>query len=106
MDPQYRIEMFGGLRVRRRSQLITRFPTYKTGALLAYLAYHKHHSHPREVLTELFWPDTLPEAGRQSLSRALSSLRHQLEPPGVPAGSVLLADRATLQVNPDAISTD
>jgi predicted ATPase/DNA-binding SARP family transcriptional activator len=106
MYPQCRIEMFGGLRIRRRSQLITRFPTYKTGALLAYLAYYKHHSHPREVLIEMFWPDTFPEAGRQSLSRALSSLRHQLEPPGMPAGSVLLADRTTLQVSPDAISTD
>src|SRR5579871_739894 len=106
MNALCRIELLGSLRIRRSSQTITRFPTYKTGALLAYLAYYGLTSHPREVLIELLWPDVAPEAGRQSLSQALSSLRHQLEPPGVPAGSILVADRATVQLHSDSITLD
>nr|CAA9265327.1 hypothetical protein AVDCRST_MAG63-2647 [uncultured Armatimonadetes bacterium] len=37
---------------------------------------------------------------------ALSSLRHQLEPPGVPGGTVLQADRFSVRLNPDAVSAD
>src|SRR5262249_26506550 len=54
----------------------------------------------------LLWPASPPHAGRQSLSQALSSLRHLLEPPGLPAGAVLIADRASVRLNPDALVTD
>jgi class 3 adenylate cyclase len=37
---------------------------------------------------------------------ALSSLRHQLEPPGVPQGAVLIADRNSVKLNPAAVTTD
>jgi predicted ATPase/DNA-binding SARP family transcriptional activator len=100
------IQLLGALCIRQQERQISRFNTHKTGALLAYLAYHIRHAHPREVLIELLWPDRVPQAGRGSLSMALSSLRHQLEPPGVPAGAVLLADRFTVQLNPDAVTTD
>jgi DNA-binding SARP family transcriptional activator len=39
-------------------------------------------------------------AGRDNLSTTLSSLRRQLEPAGVPAGSVLVADRQDVGLNP------
>ena len=101
-----RVEMLGGLRVVQAGRVITRFRTYKTGALLAYLAYFSR-PHPREALIEMLWPDCEPDAGRNSLSKALSSLRNQVEPPGVaPAGSVIVADRAFVGLNPDALSTD
>src|SRR5689334_18626104 len=96
MEARCRIELLGGLRVWQGERAITRFRTQKTGAVLAYLAYYLPRPHPREVLIELFWPESTPEAGRQSLSMALSSLRHQLEPPGIPANTILLADRLTL----------
>ncbi|HLV79648.1 MAG TPA: hypothetical protein VKT32_05175 [Chthonomonadaceae bacterium] len=54
----------------------------------------------------MLWSACGPNAGRDSLSTSLSSLRHQLEPPGVPTGAVLLADRATVQMNPEAVLTD
>jgi predicted ATPase/DNA-binding SARP family transcriptional activator len=101
-----RIEMFGGLRVRQDARVITRFRTQKAAALLAYLAYYHHQSHPREVLIALLWPDMEPDAGRNNLSTILSSLRHQLEPPGTPAGAVIVADRLTLGLNAEAITTD
>jgi len=46
------------------------------------------------------------EAGRNSLSVALSSLRSQLEGPATPAGAAIIADRASVRANPNAITTD
>jgi len=101
-----RVHLLGGLRVQQDNRSITRFRTYKTGALLAYLAFYRTRTHPREILIDLFWPDAAPERGRNSLSIALSSIRHQIEPPGVPADAVLLADRFTVGLNPENVTTD
>lgn len=102
----WRIRLLGELRATRGDVAIERFRTQKTAALLAYLAYHRERSHPREQLIEMLWPEGKPEAGRNSLSHALSSLRHQLEPPGVASGSVLVASRTKVQLNPAAATTD
>src|SRR5579859_4950738 len=93
MNDPWRIQLFGALRARQGERLITRFRTQQTGALLAYLAYYRHQSHSRESLIERFWPDGEPEGRRHTLCNALSSLRNQLEPPGVLNGSVIIADR-------------
>jgi predicted ATPase/DNA-binding SARP family transcriptional activator len=106
MDSRWRIELFGGLRATQGEREITRFRTQKTGALLAYLAFYLDRKHPREVLFELLWPECVPDLGRQSLSMAISSLRHQLEPPGVPRGAVIVADRTSVGLNPAAVTTD
>ena len=105
MDVSWQIQLFGGLRAERGDRVLSRFSTYKTGALFAYLALYKHRAHPREALQELFWPDDIPEAGRNGLRVALSSLRRQLEPPGA-GGGVLLTDRSKVQLSPDAADTD
>jgi predicted ATPase/DNA-binding SARP family transcriptional activator len=106
MDQLWRIEMLGWLRVVQPDRIVSRFRTRKAGALLAYLAYHPHRSHPREQLIELLWPGSVPAVGRSNLRSELASLRRQLEPPGVPSGTVLVADRATLQLNRAACTTD
>ncbi len=106
MEPLCRIELLGGLRVWQGERLISRFRTHKVGALLAYLAYFPESPHSRETLMELLWPEAPPEAARNSLSNALSSLRHQLEPPGVPVGAVLQADRFQVGLRRAAIRTD
>jgi predicted ATPase len=106
VDVRCRIELLGGLRVVQGERVVTRFQTQKTASLLAYLAYHLRQNHPREVLIEMLWPETEPGVGRHRLSMALSSLRHQLEPPGAPGGTVLQADRFHIRLNPAAISTD
>lgn len=114
---RWKVYLFGGLRVepgRERTanetewfgHPITRFSTQKTASLLGYLAFYRENSHPREVLIEKFWPGDNLNAGRHSLSMALSSLRHQLEPPGVPAGAVIVADRQKVGLNPQAVTTD
>src|SRR5205823_4193341 len=91
---------------RRGQRTITRFRSRQTGALLAYLAFHRQRPHPREVLIELLWPGYDLDAGRNSLSTALSSLRHQLEPPGLPRGAVLVANWASVGLNLEAVTTD
>src|SRR5262249_34951087 len=40
------------------------------------------------------------------LKQEIASLRRQLEPPGIPAGAVLIADRFTLRLNPATVTTD
>jgi DNA-binding SARP family transcriptional activator len=89
----WRLELLGGLRAVHGEQVITRFRRHKTGALLAYLAYFRQRSHPHDELMEVLWPGCDPTAGRDRLSTCLSSLRHQLEPPDTPGGSVILAGR-------------
>lgn len=105
-DARWRIELLGGLRAVGAGGTLTRFRTQKTGALLAYLAYHREREHPREELTEVLWPEDDRDSSRHKLNVAVSSLRGQLEPPGVPDGSVLRTSRITVQLNPAAITTD
>jgi non-specific serine/threonine protein kinase len=100
------IRLLGGLKAERPDREITRFRTQKTGALLAYLAYHMARTHSREALIDMLWPDAPLDSGRNSLSIALSSLRHQLEPPGVPAGSVIVADRLSVGLHRASVQTD
>jgi predicted ATPase/class 3 adenylate cyclase len=106
MSTEWRIDLLGGLHARSGDRVVSRFYTQKIAALLAFLAYHLEKSHSRDALIDLLWPDADPKAGRNSLSVALSSLRNQLEPPGVPTGAVLIADRASVRLNPQMVSTD
>src|SRR5688572_14308629 len=112
MRHYWRIGLLGGLRAAwvgpplvTEPRVVERFPTRKTALLLAYLALHPR-PHSREALIDLCWPDSDLDAGRQSLSRALSSLRHVLEPPGVVGGCVIVTDRTSVSLRPDAVTSD
>src|SRR6266851_315320 len=129
METRWRVELLGGLRAVQADRVVSRFQTQKIGLLLAYLAYYPHRSHQREALMELLWPECDSHAGRNNLSVSLSWLRRQLEPPLVegselrvesPAdadpsdlspltsqrSTVIVADRASVRLNPEAITTD
>src|SRR5712692_1750307 len=106
MDQRWQIELLGWLRVVQADRVISRFRTRKAEALLAYLAYFRHRSHPREQLVELLQPEGVPSAGLRRLSVEITVLRRQLEPPGVPPGAVLIATRTAIQLNPEACVTD
>src|ERR1051326_5283858 len=106
MNTRLRIELLGRLRVTQGEHVISRFRARRTGALLAYLAYYLDRPHPRELLIDLLWPGSEPSTGRSNLRRELTSLRRQLEPPGVPASAVLVANRDTVQLSPAACTTD
>jgi hypothetical protein len=100
MQELWRISLFGGLKAERDGVTITRFRMQKTAALFAYLTLFLDRTHPREELTERFWPEGDVPAGHSSLRTALASLRRQFEPPGVPAGTVPLADAMNVRLNP------
>jgi DNA-binding SARP family transcriptional activator len=106
MDAPWRIQLLGGLHAERGERVVTRFRMQKAAALLAYLAYHRGRSHPREVLIELLWPECEVDVARHRLSVALSLLRQQLEPSGVAGGLVLVADHFSVGLHPDAVTTD
>jgi predicted ATPase/DNA-binding SARP family transcriptional activator len=113
MDAPWRFELLGGLRAQRGDQCLTHFRTHKTGALLAYLAYHGQRAHRREELIELLWPECAPVAGRNRLKTELCWLRRELEPaPGEGSGKtgspvrLLQADRDFVRLNPAVFRTD
>jgi predicted ATPase/DNA-binding SARP family transcriptional activator len=105
-DRLWHIRLLGGIALNRPSEQITRFRSQKTAALLAYLALNAGQSHPRDRLVDLLWPDLDVDSGRNNLRVSLASLRRQLEPAGVPSGSVLVADRASVRLNPAAFESD
>ncbi len=107
MDPNvWHIEMFGRLRARRGDQVITHFKTYKAGALLAYLANAEQPGYRREELIDLLWPDDPRYAGQVSLRVALHTLRERMEGPEEKAEELLVSNRVSIYLNPNAYTTD
>lgn len=102
----WQLQLLGRMRAVNADRQIERFRTEKTASLLAYLALGLGRSFTREELFELIWPDADLDRGRMSLRTALSSLRRQFEPPGVPAGSVIVADVNAVSLNPEFVRTD
>jgi DNA-binding SARP family transcriptional activator len=104
LEAPWRIELLGWLRARQGARVVTRFGAHAAGALLGYLSYYAQRPHRREELVELLWPECDPEVGRHRLRKALSSLRRELEPAGTVPGSVILADRDTVQLSPACVT--
>lgn len=102
----WHITLFGALGARNHSLSVTRFRTRQTAMLLACLAYFPERPHSREELADRLWPEDAPASSRTNLRVALSSLRRQMEPPGVPAGSVLVADRNFICLRSGSFTTD
>ncbi len=102
----WHVQLLGNLTISRGSFKIDHFESGRTGAALAYLALNSNHPVPREELAEAIWPDQPQELTRHRLRQSIYSLRQQLEPPGIPQNSVLIADKTTLQLNPSSFSCD
>jgi len=98
--------MLGTLAVVREGARVDRFRTRRVGLLLAFLAYARGRHVSRDEVGELLWPEQEQETMRRNLRQALSSLRHVMEPPPVPAGSILTANQTRLQIDPDRTETD
>ncbi len=94
------------MRVFSGELVYTRFYSRKAAALLARLALSPQRQFSREELIEWLWPESEVSAGRASFRNALFSLRRQLEPPGLPSGSVLSASHSHVSLNPAAVTTD
>jgi len=96
-------------------RVVTHFEHRRIASLLACLALHLHRPYPREVLAEQLWPGEEWDAIRNRLRQALSSLRHDLEPPDgtrssatdeAATDSVLITNRAEVSMDPAAVTTD
>jgi predicted ATPase/DNA-binding SARP family transcriptional activator len=80
-------------------RIVDRFRTYKTGALLAFLALNSGPQR-REELCALLWPEARDDAARNSLSAALSALRREF------GDDFIIADRNRVALNPDITGCD
>src|SRR5215475_7765293 len=101
-----RIELLGGLSASWGGAPITHFETRKAATLLAYLALFNQRPHPREVLSELLWPEEDPDATRERLRQGLSSIRRVLEPSGDNDRPLLVASRTDVYLDREMFSTD
>jgi predicted ATPase len=101
---QWRLRLLGALQASSGDVRITRWPSRPTALLLATLALEPGREHPREALVERLWPGAPPEAGRNRLRQALSSLRRLFEAPGLPP--VFDADRHAVRLAPQALVCD
>lgn len=103
---QWSVRLLGSVEAESAGQTITRWPTRAVAALLARLALAPGRAHAREELIELLWPGAAPEAGRNRLRQALSTLKSLLETRDQDAAPVLVADRITVRVAPGAMRCD
>lgn len=104
---KWSVRLFGAVEAHFGDTVITRFRTRKAASLFAYLAYNVQRDHARDELADRFWPDAPGESSRNSLKQELSALRRVLEPVGVvESGSVLIATRSHVRLNPQAIESD
>lgn len=71
--------------------------------LLGYLILKRDRPHPRETIAGTFWAETTDLQAKRRLNTAVWRLRKALEPPGVPRGTYITADRrGGLAFNPDS----
>jgi DNA-binding SARP family transcriptional activator len=80
------LALLGPVQIDLDGQPISAFEYAKVRALLVYLAVERGHSHSRDALAELLWPDQAPQVARNSLRQALAKLRqairdHEARPP-------------------------
>src|SRR2546427_11736311 len=102
----WRIELLGGMKAVSGDLVVSHFETRKAASLLAFLAYHRDRSHPRELLAEMLWPDEDTDATRDRLRQALAAIRRVLEPTGAHSGELVVADRTDVRLTAAKIETD
>ena len=104
--PRWRVRLLGEVSASGAGQQVLRFPARAVATLLARLALAPERAHAREELIELLWPGVAPDIGRNRLRQVLSTLKSLHEPAGDPGHAVLLADRLSVRVVPDALACD
>lgn len=100
------VRMLSTLVATRAHWHVSHFRSQKTAELFAYLALRCDRTHTREQLCALLWPESPPSSARANLRQSLASLRRQFEPPGIEPGAVIVADRKSIGLNPETLTTD
>lgn len=70
--------LLGQFRAMLNDQPVENWPSSRGRAIFKYLLTHRDRPAPRDVLMDLFWPDSGPEEARNSLNVALHGLRQAL----------------------------
>ena len=76
--PELAVHLLGPLCVAVADLPVEEWPRARCRSLFAYLLTHRQPCPPREVLMEVFWPGSSPEASRNSLNVAMCGLRRTL----------------------------
>lgn len=97
--PCLQVQLLGDFRVTLNGHGIDSWPSGRGRAVFKYLLAHRDRAVPRDVLMELFWPDTSSDASRNSLNVALYGLRQALRAAS-PMPVVLFQDSA-YRLNPE-----
>jgi len=94
-EANIRLFLLGMFRVERDGAVVP-ITFQKQQSLFAYLALHPE-EHAREKIATLLWGDSTDQRARNSLRVALTALRQRL------GSDLILSDRETVQINPDAL---
>ncbi len=94
------VSLFGKFCVRRNEQVLEGFDAHKVQELFSYLLLHRHHSHSREVLASLLWPDTTTVQSKKKLRQTLWHLQSALGSQQEPVRNrLLLVEPDQIQIN-------
>lgn len=104
---QLRLALFGPFTAYWGAQPVTKFPTDKVRALLAYLALEGERPLRRETLAALLWPDWTDKIAKRNLRQNLHRLNQLLDglEPGL-SKRLLTITRPTVQLNREWVSLD
>ena len=100
--PHLSLSLFGGFQAKYDDRPLNSFRSVYVQCLLAYLAFEQDQAQPRERLAALFWPNEPDATARHNLSQSLYLLRSTLKDSQDAPLPFLLADRQTIQFNPQA----
>jgi len=103
---QWTFRLLGHFEARYGTQPLPSPTTHKATAVLACLALHAGRPLERRELIEMFWPGGHPEAGRNSLSAALSAIRRVTRDIAAQPALPLLADAHTVRLDRSCCTTD
>jgi DNA-binding SARP family transcriptional activator len=86
-----------------QQQVVTGFEAHKVQELFCYLLLHRQHSHSRESLASLLWPDTTTAQSKKKLRQALWHLQSALGSQNEPVHNrLLLVEPDRVQINAEA----
>jgi DNA-binding SARP family transcriptional activator len=100
LPPSLAIHCLGPFQVYQDDRPITDWPSSKGKSVFKYLVAHRERPAAKEVLMELFWPNTHPDAARNNLNVAIYGLRQALRQARPLFSHVLFQDDCYL-LNPD-----
>lgn len=91
--------MLGAFRVSLDDRPIESWPSGRGRSVLKYLLTQRSRLVPRDVLMDFFWPESSPEAARNSLNVAIHGLRQSFR--AVTESPVVLFEHGAYRLNPE-----